>query len=220
MNEALTPEVKVTHVAHPVWDLPIRVFHWVLALCFVGAVVTQDGEKWRLFHVAFASTMFGLVVFRLLWGMTGSHHARFSNFLAGPKAILAYAKDFIAGKPAHFVGHNPLGALAIVAILGLVLVLGLTGFINYNDLAGDWVAELHEGAAKLLYAVVAVHIGGVALSSWQHRENLTRAMVTGKKAIPARAVVSGPNQSHSDHPWVALIMVVVIAGYWWWQFTS
>lgn len=220
MSKAPIHGLQVTHVAHPVWDLPIRVFHWVLSLCFVGAVVTQDGEKWRLFHVAFASTMFGLVVFRLLWGMAGSHHARFSNFLAGPKAILAYAKDFIAGKPAHFVGHNPLGALAIVAILGLVLVLGVTGFVNYNDLAGDWVAELHEGAANLLYGVVAVHIGGVALSSWQHRENLTRAMLTGKKAVPAQTVVLGAGQRHNNHAGVALIMVMAIAMYWWWQFTS
>jgi cytochrome b len=208
------------HATHHVWDLPVRVFHWLMVLCLVGVVATQDSERWRLFHVAFGSTMTGLVVFRLLWGMAGSHHARFSNFLAGPRAVVAYAKDFIAGKPAHFVGHNPLGALAIVAMLGLVVVLGATGYLTYNELAGDWVAEVHEGAADLLFAVVAIHVGGVAISSWQHRENLTRAMVTGKKAVPTEAFDLESSQSHSNKGWVALIMVLGIAAYWWWQFMS
>lgn len=172
-----------------VWDLPVRVFHWLLALSFAGAYLTAESERWRLVHVTLGYTVGGLIVFRLLWGLIGTRHARFASFVRGPAAVLRYLRSLLAGRPEHHVGHNPAGALAIVALLGLGALLVLTGWSTYNEIGGDWLEELHEGVANTMLAVVLVHIAAVLLSSRLHHENLVRAMVTGRKqGAPAQGV--------------------------------
>jgi cytochrome b len=172
-----------------VWDLPVRVFHWLLALSFAGAYLTAESERWRLVHVTLGYTVGGLIVFRLLWGLIGTRHARFASFVRGPAAVLRYLRSLLAGRPEHHVGHNPAGALAIVALLGLGALLVLTGWSTYNEIGGDWLEELHEGVANTMLAVVLVHIGAVLLSSRLHHENLVRAMITGRKqGAPAQGV--------------------------------
>lgn len=172
-----------------VWDLPVRVFHWLLALSFAGAYLTAESERWRLVHVTLGYTVGGLIVFRLLWGLIGTRHARFASFVRGPAAVLRYLRSLLAGRPEHHVGHNPAGALAIVALLGLGALLVLSGWSTYNEIGGDWLEELHEGVANTMLAVVLVHIAAVLLSSRLHHENLVRAMVTGRKqGAPAQGV--------------------------------
>src|SRR5512139_2829983 len=102
-----------------VWDLPTRVFHWLLALSFAGAYVTAESERWRLVHVTLGYTLGGLLVFRLLWGLMGTRHARFASFVRGPAAVLRYLRSLVSGHPEYYTGHNPAGALAIVALLVL-----------------------------------------------------------------------------------------------------
>lgn len=194
-----------------VWDAPVRVFHWLLVLSFAGAYLTAESERWRLVHVSLGYTQGGLVAFRILWGLMGTRHARFASFVRGPAAILRYVRAMLAGEPEHHVGHNPAGALAIVLLLLSSLAIVATGWAVYNDVGSNWVEELHEGAANFMLIVVAAHVAGVAVASWLHRENLVRAMVTGKK--------EGTPDVGIRRAWrpLALVMLVAVLGFWWLQ---
>ncbi|MDH5206909.1 MAG: cytochrome b/b6 domain-containing protein, partial [Hylemonella sp.] len=110
-----------------VWDLPVRVFHWLLVLCFFGAYLSSESERWMLLHVTLGYTLGGLLAFRLLWGLWGTRHARFVNFVRGPMAVARYLGSLLRGRPEHHVGHNPAGALAVVLLLVLGAVTAFTG---------------------------------------------------------------------------------------------
>ena len=169
-----------------VWDIAVRAFHWSFALCFAGAWLTAESERLRDVHVILGYTMMGLVAFRLLWGVVGPKHARFASFVRGPAAIWRYLRSLVEGRPEHHLGHNPAGAVAIVLLLGLAALAGASGWAVYNDFGGHWLEESHEFLAGAMLAVVGVHLAGVAVASWLHRENLVRAMLTGRKADPSR----------------------------------
>ena len=164
-----------------VWDLPTRLFHWLLASTFAGAWLTADSERWIDVHVALGYIFAGLIAFRVLWGFIGTRYARFSSFVAGPQAVKRYLGSIIAFRPERHVGHNPAGGWAVLALLGLGAITALTGYLNFNDYGGHWLEELHEGAASAMLALVFVHIGAVIVSSLLHRENLVRAMLSGLK---------------------------------------
>lgn len=194
-----------------VWDAPVRVFHWLMVLSFAGAYLSAESERWRLLHVTLGYTMAGLVAFRIVWGVLGTRYARFSTFVRGPRAVARYVGAMLRGEPEHHTGHNPAGALAILALLALTVAIAASGWTTYNDLAGEWVAEAHEVAANLMLLVVGVHIAGVVVASWLHRENLVRAMVTGRKpGLPADGVRSA---------WriVAVLLLAGVLGFWWLQ---
>lgn len=190
-----------------VWDLPVRVFHWTLVASFVGAYLTADSERWRDIHVLLGYTAGILVVFRILWGLVGTRYARFASFLYRPGEVFAYVRALLARRPAHFVGHNPAGALAIFLLLGLVGAAVLSGWAALVERGPTWLQDAHDALGDAALAVVVVHLGGVAVSSWLHRENLVRAMVTGYKpvAAPPAAGLRGV---------VALALLVVIGAMW------
>ena len=194
-----------------VWDAPVRVFHWLTVLSFAGAYLTAESERWRLVHVTLGYTMAGLVAFRVVWGLVGTRHARFASFVRGPRAIAAYLRGMIRGQPKHHVSHNPAGALAIVSLLALAGVVTAAGWLSYNELGGEWLKELHEGAANVMLAVVGIHIAGVLISSWMHHENLIGAMLTGRKAGRPEDAVRGSWRS------VAALMLVAVLGFWMFQ---
>jgi cytochrome b len=196
-----------------VWDAPVRVFHWLMVACFAGAWLSAESERWRLLHVTLGYTMVGLVVFRLVWGLVGTRHARFASFVRGPAAVRRYFEAILQKRPEHHTGHNPAGALAILALLGLTLLIGATGWANYNEIGGDRVAELHELAANSMVALIGLHIAAVVLSSWLHGENLVSAMVSGRK--PGRPE-DGVRKAWAS---VAALMLVVVLGFWFvqWQ---
>jgi cytochrome b len=194
-----------------VWDAPVRVFHWLMVLCFAGAWLTAESEHWRLLHVTLGYPMAGLVAFRLLWGLLGTRHARFASFVRGPKAAARYVGALLRGRPEHHAGHNPAGALAIVALLALALVVTASGFATYSELGGDWLEELHEGAASVMLALVGVHVAGVLIGSWLHRENLVGAMVSGRKAGAPEEGIRSAWRS------VAALMLAAVLGFWWLQ---
>ncbi|SEA54494.1 cytochrome b/b6 domain-containing protein [Variovorax sp. YR216] len=197
-----------------VWDVPVRVFHWLIVLCFAGAYLTAERESWRLVHVTLGYTMAGLVVFRLLWGVMGTRHARFSNFVRGPRAVMDYVRSMLRGRTRHYAGHNPAGAIAIVALLGLALAVTASGWATYEDVAGEWLEEFHEAAANIMLGVVGVHIAGVLLGSWLHRDNLIGAMITGRK--------TGRPEDGVGRAWrsVGILMLVAVLGFWWTQWNS
>ncbi|QTN23180.1 cytochrome b/b6 domain-containing protein [Rhizobacter sp. AJA081-3] len=197
-----------------VWDLPVRVFHWLLVLCFAGAWLTAESEHWRLVHVTLGYTMAALVAFRIVWGLLGTRYARFASFVRGPRAALAYLRSLPGPKPEHHTGHNPAGALAIVGLLGLIAVTTATGWASYSELAGDWLEEVHEVAANGLLALVIIHLIGVAVGSWVHRENLVRSMLTGRKPVPP---AEGIRRGWAT---VAAVMLAAVLGFWWVQWQS
>jgi len=102
-----------------VWDVPTRVFHWLLAASFAGAFITADSEKWRDVHVALGYIMVALIAFRVVWGFVGTHYARFSSFAFGPGKVVAYLKSLLTRTPEHHVGHNPAGSWAVYGLLSL-----------------------------------------------------------------------------------------------------
>lgn len=214
MNTASASRVESPAATGPrilVWDAPVRVFHWLMVFSFAGAYLTSDSESWRLVHVTLGYTMAGLVAFRLLWGLVGTRHARFTAFVRGPRAVMAYLGSLLRGRPQHHTGHNPAGALAIVALLALTAGVTAAGWATYNEVAGEWTEDLHETLANAMLAVVLVHVGAVVLSSLLHRENLAGAMVTGyKHGSPAEGI---------RRAWrgVAALMLAAVLGFWWYQ---
>ena len=197
-----------------VWDVPVRVFHWLLVLCFAGAWITAESEHWRLVHVTLGYTMAGLAAFRVLWGLVGTRHARFASFVRGPRAVLGYLKSLVSRHPEHHTGHNPAGALAIIGLLALIGVTAASGFATYNELGGEWLEELHEVAAHGLLILVGVHVVGVIVGSVVHKENLVRSMFTGRKPVPAD---EGIRRAWAP---LAVALLAAVLGFWWLQYES
>lgn len=191
-----------------VWDLPTRLFHWLLAGTFAGAWLTADSERWIDVHTTLGYTFAGLIAFRLVWGLVGTRYARFASFVTGPGPVARYLGSILQGRPEHHVGHNPAGGWAVLALLGLGIVTTLAGFLTYNDYGGHWLEELHEGAASAMLALVFVHVGAVLLSSVIHRENLVRSMITGlKHGLPSQAI--------QRPQWIAAgALLAAIVGFW------
>lgn len=198
-----------------VWDAPVRVFHWLMVLAFAGAYLTAESERWRLLHVTLGYTMMGLIGFRIVWGLIGTRYARFTQFVRGPAAVMGYFGAMLRGRPQHYTGHNPAGALAIMALLGLALAVTASGWALYNDLGGHLLEEMHEAIASGMLALVGVHVAAVLLGSWLHHDNLVGAMITGRKP--------GRPEEGIRHAWrsVAAVMLVAVLGFWWlqWQGT-
>jgi cytochrome b len=197
-----------------VWDLPVRVFHWLLVASFAVAYLTAESERWTLVHVTAGYTVAGLVVFRLLWGLVGTRHARFTDFVRGPRAVAGYLRSIVRGRPEHHAGHNPAGAIAIVGLLALALLTTATGWANYNEIAGDWLEEVHEAFANSMLALVFVHVAGVVVSSWLHRENLVGAMIHGRKPVPPQEGIRSAWRT------VGALMLVAVLGFWYTQWQA
>lgn len=174
-----------------VWDLPLRLFHWLLAALVVIAIATGTiGGNALVWHMRAGYGILALLVFRLLWGIWGGHHARFASFVRGPRAIVAYLRGH--GSPA--AGHNPLGALSVLAMLALLLVQAVLGLFANDDIftegplyklvskdTSDWLTGLHKRNLYLIAALIALHLGAVFYYLLVKRDNLIRPMITGCK---------------------------------------
>lgn len=192
-----------------IWDLPVRLGHWLMAGGFALAWLTGDSEEWRLVHVFAGGSVVGVALFRLFWGLVGTRYARFADFVRGPAAALSYLKSLLGAQPQHHAGHNPAGGLAIVLLLGLALAGGASGWLAYQEIGGELFEEVHEAAVNTMLLVVLVHLAGVAVGSIVHRENLPRAMVTGlKRGDAADAIVHG-------RPLAAIALLVWTAAVAW-----
>jgi len=194
-----------------VWDAPVRVFHGLMVLSFAGAWLTAESERWRLVHVTLGYTMLGLVAFRLVWGLVGTRHARFASFVRGPGAAWAHLRGLLARQPDHAAGHNPAGALAILAMLALTLAAGATGWALFNQLGGHLMEEAHEAAANGLLLLVGLHLLGVAAGSVLGRRNLVGAMVSGRADVPPHEGIRSAWRS------VAALLLAAVLGFWWLQ---
>jgi cytochrome b len=190
-----------------VWDLPTRVFHWLLVATFAGAYLTSESERLRDVHVLLGYSAGGLVAFRLLWGLVGTRYARFTSFPLSLQAAFDYLKSLLSRSPRHYFGHNPTGSWAILGMLALIAGTALTGWANAMEIGPTWMEDAHEAFANATLALVVLHVGAVIASSLLHRENLPRSMVTGYKP--------GSGPAASGTRWfVAVALIAVIGAFW------
>jgi len=176
-DACLTPPATTVRV----WDPIVRICHWTLAAGFVVAFLAED--EGDLVHQVAGYVAAGAVAIRLVWGLVGSAHARFSSFVTGPRKLFDHLSDMLAGRERRYVGHNPAAGAMALALLGIVLFLGVTGWMlttaQFHGLG--WVEVAHEGAAYLGLGLVCAHVAAALYESVRHRENLPWAMVTGRK---------------------------------------
>ncbi|MGB9141926.1 MAG: cytochrome b/b6 domain-containing protein, partial [Aestuariivirga sp.] len=197
-EQRYTPDETGDAPARPVkvWDLPVRLFHWLLVACVGAAAVTGWllPVTWLQVHLIAGTVIAGLVLGRTVWGFTGSRYSRFRSFMFSPESTLAHVKDLMEGRVQREAGHNPLGALMVFALLGCISLLVVTGvmalggvfkqgplktFISFATAATT--RDVHSVVAWILLALIGGHVAGVVFESWRTRENLAAAMVTGSK---------------------------------------
>lgn len=164
-----------------VWDLFVRVFHWSLVLLFGIAYAT--GDEIERVHIAAGYTIAALIALRVVWGFIGPPHARFHNFLRPPRAVLAYLRDAALLRARRHLGHNPAGGAMIIALLAMLVATSVTGYMMTTDAfwGAAWVEALHKFLANATLGLIFLHVLGVLAASFTHRENLMRAMITGRK---------------------------------------
>lgn len=175
-----------------IWDPLVRAFHWLLVIGYVLSYFTQV-DRYGL-HLIAGYSVLGLLVFRVLWGIVGSKHARFADFVRGPGEIFAYLGAFARAVPPRYLGHNPAGGAMIVALLCCLLVVAGSGIAldaaenragplghTMLFLYADRISGIHLLSTNVSLALIAVHITGVLVTSLFHKENLVGAMITGRK---------------------------------------
>lgn len=164
-----------------VWDPFVRVFHWSLAALFLLAYVT--GDEIENVHIIAGYTIAALLALRIVWGIVGPRHARFSDFVRSPRAVLVYLRDVALLRAPRFIGHNPAGGAMVVALIVMLIGTCVTGYMMTTNAywGSESFEEVHETLANLTVGLIVVHILGVLIASFEHRENLVKAMITGRK---------------------------------------
>jgi cytochrome b len=164
-----------------VWDPFVRIFHWSLVTLFVIAYVT--GDEIQHVHEAAGYAIAGLLGARILWGFIGPRHARFTDFVRSPREAFAYFRDALVFRARRYIGHNPAGGLMVVVLIAMLTATCITGYLMTTDAywGSKALEEVHGAFANMTVALVVIHVIGVLVASFEHRENLVKAMVTGRK---------------------------------------
>lgn len=207
-----------------VWDLPIRLFHWLLVLGILAAWGTNElGEE--LYHMWVGYFIIGLLLFRLCWGIWGSRHAQFAHFIRGPKSIYVYMKQMLSGQSTETVGHNPLGSLMVVAMLFVIGLQAATGLFAKGELwNGPYSSALGSGITKKIEAIhhanfdyvlvlIGLHILAIFFCLLKKKQNLILPMITGKKK---RELVPEGEDISGSKLWIALLTLAVVAAVVYW----
>jgi len=214
---------KLANRSRLVWDLPVRIFHWVLVLAVIGAFVTNRlGVAYFDYHLLCGYTVIVAVVFRIVWGVVGTRHARFTDFVRGPREIWRYLRALAQRcEPVH-AGHNPLGGLMVVALLGGLLLQAVLGLFSNDEifnsgpfnalLSSDLsklVSSLHRRLSYVIAVAIAMHVGAVLLHQWGKKEDLLRPMITGRKRLPEKGHGVGIPSSRLG---LALVLAALLTG--------
>jgi cytochrome b len=209
-----------------IWDLPTRLVHWLLFLLVCFSVVSAKiGGNWIDWHMRSGYCILTLVLFRIMWGFLGSHHARFGNFIRPPAAVLSYVRELRSGTATAQAGHNPLGALSVVALLLVLLLQASTGLFANDSIASegplakfvssdmsDRLSGIHEINQYVIFTLIALHLAAIAYYYFAKRENLVLPMVTGDKNA-AGLVPSRDDTRVRIRAAVLLAVVATLAGY-------
>ena len=195
-----------------IWDLPVRIFHWAFAITILSSWFTaEQGSEYIELHMQLGYVALGLILFRILWGIVGPKHARFSNFIPSPRSLLAYLKDIKKDKTTP--GHNPLGALMVVLMIVLISAQAISGlFINddvfssgpyYGSVGKDIekiMSFIHHNAFNFMIGAIFLHLLAIFFYWRVKKQNLVVPMITGKKtdkhanasdAIPHSSIILG-----------------------------
>ncbi len=188
-----------------VWDLPVRLFHWLLVAGLFGAVVIVygfgDHSPQFPYHALFGLTIVLMVVLRIIWGIAGTRYAKFSSFLYGPGKVISYLKDVFTNGSTSYTGHNPGSSWAIFVMLICILMLGITGFRMGQGF--EEVKKFHEFFATLLLVTVGAHILGIIIHTIRKKENITASMIHGKKEVEEKDSIP------SAKPIIAILFVLI-----------
>ncbi|ENO89185.1 cytochrome b/b6 domain-containing protein [Thauera linaloolentis] len=205
------------NVVIAVWDLPVRIFHWTLLLLVVAAFCTgMAGGSLIVWHGWLGIAIAGLLAFRLVWGVVGSTYARFATFVPGPGRIAAYLRGQWRG-----VGHNPIGALSVLGLLGILVFQAGSGLVSNDDIAfegplytlvskdtSDWLSSLHRQNFWVIIALVSLHVLAILFYAHVKKDNLVKPMITGVKEVsdPALKPAQGGGAA-------AFVLAAAVAGF-------
>lgn len=218
-----SPEASV-----PVWDVFVRLFHWALVALMAVAAITGffAPATWINIHVIAGLAIGALVLMRIVWGFTGSRHARFADFARPPSVVLDHARHLASGQAGRHLGHNPLGGVMVLGLLLALIGIVATGLIAWGGVVksgpfaadltyafGELAKEAHELIAFGLLGLIGLHIAGALFESWRTRENLVRAMVTGRKR-PLAEPDEAPSEARraSARPFLTVAVVALLGG--------
>jgi cytochrome b len=210
-----------------IWDLPLRIFHWLFAITILASWYTSDQDHDLIeLHMQLGFLAIGLIVFRLLWGFIGSKHSRFASFLPTPKQLFSYIKNLTNNKNVTSVGHNPLGSLMVIVMIGLVSLQAVSGLFINDDIfsAGPYYGSvskeieqvmmfLHHHTFDYMIAAIALHLIAIFYYVRIKKQSLILPMITGKKL--AKDLSEKDAIKHSKL-WLAgfLVVIVVLFVYW------
>ena len=204
-----------------IWDIPIRLFHWLLVLLVIALFVTGNlGGNWLEWHKRAGFSVLGLVTFRIIWGFAGSYHARFVNFVCGPKATIKYVKSLANRNAPHYAGHNPLGAISVLVMLTALEVQAILGMFSNDDVMlegpyavlvskalSDQLTGFHKLNGNFILVLIGLHLAATAFAYFYRKENLIVPMLTGyKKMSETEAIPAGQRPT-----WLAWVIGTCVA---------
>lgn len=205
-----------------VWDVPVRIFHWLVAVLVLSAWITKEvGGNAMTYHMWIGYTVLALVLFRLIWGFVGSQHARFRDFVRGPVTVVRYVfgSSKEAATPSH--GHNPAGGWSVLALLVCLLVQAVTGLFANDEIAvegplvsrvgqdlSNWITTIHRYNFNVLLGLIGLHLAAVFFYLFAKRENLILPMITGRKRVRREHATEG----YTVGLWRAAIVLALSAG--------
>ncbi len=205
-----------------VWDVPVRVFHWAL-VALLGFSWLSGEMEWMTWHMWSGYAVLTLILFRIAWGFVGSTHARFADFLYGPRAVMAYLRTLPGRTASRYAGHNPLGGISVVLILLCVLAQATTGLFSNDDVftegplvkwigkeLSDSITTLHKYNFDLLLVLAGIHIAAVLYYFGFKSENLIKSMFTGRKSLPDGAEPPGTRIAGTGLALVILGLAAVV----------
>ena len=223
-NTGPTKKVKV-------WDLPLRLFHWLLLIAVSAAFITIWAKSDRNLHMLAGYSVLALLLFRLVWGFIGGEHARFFNFVKGPAGVLSYMGALLGGRhdPSR-TGHNALGALSVLAMLLSLLFQTVSGLFNFDDdmnegplrkliseSLADTLHEAHEINQWIILGLIVLHVLAILFYRFGKKDNLLTPMITGSKTLPAHATTA---DARGGNVIVGAIVLAVAGGVVWYVVTK
>jgi len=206
-----------------VWDIPVRLFHWILvALIILSFTTAQIGGNAMRVHELSGFTILALVLFRVLWGLFGGTYARFADFVRAPTHALGYAKALARGRAPFYAGHNPLGGWMIVAMLLCLLMQAGTGLFANDDImtegplypwvskqTSDLLSKIHQINFYMLLTLIPLHVAAALYYLWAKRENLILPLLSGRKRVPDTLAA---HESRGGPLWLAALLLALCAG--------